>query len=56
MQYNPQTYAARINDEFTWGLDTYRIVDIDYTGLNIGNEYGVLKWQAKKVAGGDLRG
>lgn len=54
VQYNSHTKNVKINDQFVWGPDTYRIVDINYTGLDLNGDYGVLQWQAKKVAGGTI--
>ena len=52
VQYNDYTKNIRIDDEFTWGNETYFIVDVNRVGINIGGEYGTLKLQAKKKAGG----
>lgn len=51
-QYNNQTKNMRVDDQFDWGTDTYRIVDIDRVGLDITETYGTLKVQAKKTEGG----
>ncbi len=52
VQFNEQTKLVQIGDKFDWGGDTYEIVDIDKVGLNIDGEYGTLKLQAKRAAGG----
>lgn len=52
IQYNNQTKNVRINDEFIWGIETYRIIDIDRMGMNIAGDRGVLRLQCRKVAGG----
>ena len=52
VQYNDQTKNIHVDDEFTWGDETYFIVDVNRVGVNINGEYGVLKIQAKKKAGG----
>lgn len=52
MQYNEYTRNIRINDEFIWGFETYRVIDIDRMGLNIGGKRGVIRLQCNKVAGG----
>jgi len=52
VQYNDQTKDIHIDDEFTWGDETYFVVDVNRVGININGEYGVLKIQAKKKAGG----
>jgi len=52
VQYNDQTKNIHIDDEFVWGDETYFIIDVNRVGVNIGGQYGVLKLQAKKKAGG----
>lgn len=52
VQYNNQTKKIRMNDEFIWGFETYRVIDIDRMGLNISGKSGVLRLQCRKVAGG----
>ena len=54
IQFNSQTKNIRIDDEFQWGNEVYVIVDIDRVGLDISEEYGVLRLQCKKKAGGIL--
>lgn len=52
VQYNQKTKNIHINDEFDWGNETYRIIDINYVGVDIFNQYGTLKLQVKKKEGG----
>lgn len=52
VQYNEQTKNVRIGDKFDWGGNTHEIVDIDGVGVDINGEYGTLKFQAKRAAGG----
>lgn len=52
VQYNEQTKKIQIGDKFDWNNATYEIVDIDAVGLDISGEYGTLKLQAKRAAGG----
>ena len=52
VQYNEQTKNVTVDDKFMWANDVYEIIDINAVGLSIGGEYGVLKIQAKKTAGG----
>lgn len=52
VQYNPKTKNIKINDEFDWGKDTYRIIDIDRVGVDITEQFGTLKLQVKKKEGG----
>lgn len=52
IQYNEQTKNIKESDRFEWGGDIFEVVDVNYVGLNIAGEYGTLKVQAKKMAGG----
>ena len=52
VQFNSKTRNIRIDDEFTWGNDTYIIVDINPVGLSMDGLSGVLQLQAKKKPGG----
>jgi len=52
VQYNSQTKNIHIDDRFLWGNEYYQIVDIDRVGLDVNQEHGTLKLQAKKAAGG----
>lgn len=54
VQWNPETRAIRIGDEFDWFVDRYRIINIDYGGIDVSQTSGVLKMHAKKVAGGSV--
>ena len=52
VQYNCMTKNIQVDDKFEWGPDTYDIIDISRVGLDIEGNYGTLKIQAKKAAGG----
>ena len=52
VQYNDQTKRIKIGQLFDWDSETYEIVDVDKVGVNINGEYGTLKLQAKRAAGG----
>lgn len=52
VQYNDWTKNVKIGDKFNWGGNTHEIVDIDGVGVDITHSYGVLKFQAKRAAGG----
>lgn len=52
MQYNQYTKEIKIDDEFIWGFETYRVIDIDRMGMHISGKRGVLRLQCRKVAGG----
>ena len=52
IQWNSGTANIRIGDEFDWFVDRYRISNLDYGGIDVDHEHGVLKIHAKKVAGG----
>lgn len=54
IQYNQKTKNIRVNDEFIWGPDTYVIIDVSYVDMDISQEFGCLKLQAKKKAGGAI--
>lgn len=54
VQYNQKTKDIRMDDEFTWGHETYLIVDVNLVGLNMDGTSGVLAIQAKKKAGGQI--
>ncbi len=54
LQYNPVTDDLRIDDEFMWGYETYRVVDISLAGVNLNKDSGVLKLQVMKKAGGEV--
>ncbi len=51
-QYNEQTAKIEIGDKYIWGKEEYVIVDINSVGLDIENQFGTLKIQARKAAGG----
>lgn len=52
LQYNELTKNVRINDRFMWGGQEYVIVDVDWVGVDFQKEFGTIKLQAKKAAGG----
>lgn len=52
VQYNEYTKLVKIGDKFDWGGNTHEIVDINGVGVDITQSYGVLKFQAKRAAGG----
>ena len=52
VQYNDWTKNVKIGDKFNWGGNTHEIVDIDGVGVDINKTHGVLKFQAKRAAGG----
>ena len=52
VQYNEKTKNIQIGDKFKWGGNLHEIVDINNVGIDINSEYGVLKLQAKRAAGG----
>lgn len=52
VQYNEQTKNVRIGDKFEWGGNTHEIVDVDGVGVDINQTHGILKFQAKRAAGG----
>ena len=52
VQYNEKTKNIRIDDVFNWGDVTYRIVDVNLVGVDLEDNFGTLKLQAKKAEGG----
>ena len=52
VQLNDQTRNIKIGHFFDWDSETYEIVDVNKVGVNISGEYGTLKLQAKRAAGG----
>lgn len=52
MQWNSESKNLRVGDEFHWIVDRYRIINIDYSGIDIGLQNGVIRAHARKIAGG----
>lgn len=52
VQYNEQTKNIKIGQFFDWDSETYEIVDVNKVGIDINGQYGTLKLQAKRAAGG----
>ena len=52
VQYNCQTKNIKIGQYFDWNNNTYEIVDVNAVGIDITGQYGTLKLQAKRAAGG----
>ena len=52
VQYNEETKNIKIGQFFDWESETYEIVDVNRVGMDINGEYGTLKLQAKRAAGG----
>lgn len=52
VQYNDQTKNIKVNDVFSWGDEDYEIIDINRVGMNIRGQFGTLRLQSKKKAGG----
>ena len=51
VQYNSHTANIKLDDYFHWGDSDYVIMDVNYVGMNMFSNTGVLKIQAKKKAG-----
>lgn len=56
LQWNPKTQQIVVNDEFLWGTSTYRVININMSGVNIAQDAGVLQLHCKRVAGGEQVG
>lgn len=54
IQWNSATQKLRLDDQFYWYIDRYRISNLDFSGIDMNGKNGVLKIHAKKVAGGHL--
>ncbi len=52
VQYNDQTKNIHVNDEFQWGDETYQIVDVNRSGLNLEQTSGTLVLWCNEKAGG----
>lgn len=52
VQFNAQTKNILIGNYFDWADNTYEIIDVNEVGVDITGEYGTLKLQAKRAAGG----
>lgn len=54
LQWNSQTKNIRINDEFTLGSFTYRVINVSIAEVNIAQDHGVLILNAKRIGGGGI--
>lgn len=54
LQWNDHTKNILLNDEFTLGVFTYRVVNISIAEVQMDQKYGILTLNAKRVAGGVL--
>lgn len=52
IQYNSQTKNIRVDDVFEWGNEQYVVADVNFVGVNMTGESGIIQLQAKKKAGG----
>ena len=52
VQLNEQTRNLKVNDEFSWGNDTYIITDISWVGVNRAGTSGTLALQSLQKPGG----
>ena len=55
-QWNPTTRKIRLDDEFVMGDFTYRVMNISLAEVQVDKDYGVLTLNAKRVAGGSVKG
>lgn len=53
LQWNENTSKVYIDDEFKWGVSTFRVINIDMSGVDIDGSAGLLKLHARRVAGGE---
>ncbi len=52
VQFNDHTKNIEVGDKYIWGKDEYLIVDIDYVDVNLNKDFGTLRIQSRKAAGG----
>ena len=52
VQFNEQTKNIKIGHYFDWMNNTYEIVDVNPSGVDITGTYGTLRLQVKRAAGG----
>lgn len=51
VQANSKTRMMRIDDEFTWYHYRYRIIDVQHTEVDPRTGYGIINFNARRVAG-----
>lgn len=51
LQFNPQTDMIRINDEFIWHGNGYKVINIERTQLDIREDNGILILNCDKIPG-----
>ena len=51
LQCNPTTQKLRINDQFDYGPERYKITNIEYADTDIRQQHGLLKLVGEKAAG-----
>lgn len=54
LQYNRMSREIRSGDHFIWGNDTLFVIDVNFTGVDIEGERGVLALQCRKDPGESL--
>ena len=55
LQWNPVTKNIFLDDQFVIGAFTYRVINVSVAGVDIDQTHGVLKLNAKRVAGGAVQ-
>ena len=53
VQYNDVTKNIRIGDEFVWGHERMRIINLHIAEVEMLGEYGIIDLNARRVAGGE---
>ena len=56
VQWNERTRKIRLDDEFVLGDFTYKVMNISLAEVQIDRDYGILTLNAKRVAGGSVKG
>jgi len=54
VQWNDTTKNIRVGDEFVWGINTYRIINVLLSEIDMLGEYGLLNLNARRAAGGEV--
>lgn len=52
VQFNEQSKHIRVNDEFEWGEDIYKVVDVSRVGVDLAETHGCLTLRCRRKSGG----
>lgn len=51
LQWNDYTKEIRIDDTFEWCNSTYRVINLNYSEVDINHTFGVITLNARRIAG-----